>query len=177
MASPRKYKDSIKDIHQDLSGNYVYTGDLYSLAGDHDSVTKLRTSLILVLIVQILLVIMSGCIDAAGTTNAFYVILPFIGEVSAVFALSWTMVRLIAGGSKVRAYVLDNARNKVPGETKILAFFAILGAVMSLVFLIRNGIGDSVIKSVLYPLVKLATAGCALYYGKLFGSAEWVVSE
>ena len=172
MAS-KKRKEKLKDIIQDADGNLLYTGDLYRIAGDAKTSYGRRAVLAGLLIIQLLIVILSGLIDAAGTTNAFYVILPYVGEVSALFALAWTMVKVLAGGDQVRTYVLDNARGKVAGETTILMVFAGFGFIMSAVYLIRNGMGESPAKSILYLAAKAASAGCAAYYRKFFGSTEW----
>ena len=174
MADGKTRRDKLnakyRDIREDEGGNLVYAGDSFRMAGDAN---RRRLTLIALLVLEFAVVVGSGCIDAAGATNAFYVILPYIGEVSALFALCWTSVKLLAGGDAVRKYVLDNARTKIPGEARILTVFALLGLLLSALYLMRNSAGGELFKSVLYLVLKAAAAVTAETYRRTFADIRW----
>lgn len=174
MARKDRLKERYKDIIQDTAGNLIYTGESFRIAGDS---SKVRAVLIIWLLVIAALVIGSGCIDAAGANSAFYVILPFIGEAAALFALAWNAVKVIYGRDSVRKYVLDAANERIPGACRILAVFAGLGMILSAVYLMKHGMEGETFKSVLYPVLKLAAAAAAEYYRRIYTSVEWIRSQ
>lgn len=179
MASQRRnrQKEKFRDIGHDEQGNAIYTGDLHRIAGDMASSRTCRIRLIICALVLAAVVISSGCIDSAGAMGSFYVILPYIGEVSALFALLWSSAKLLWTG-QIRTFALKNSGEKIQGECRILTFFAILGLAFSAVYISRNGMGEDMFKNILYLVLKLAAALISEYYRKSFTSVEWeTVSE
>lgn len=173
MTHKDKLKEKYNDIIQDTEGNYIYTGETLKASPDPGKTRLLLAGWLLTLAA---LIIGSGCIDAAGADSAFYVIMPYIGEVAALFALTWNAVKIVAGGEKIRKYVLNTAKERIPGACRILTIFASLGLVLSALFLLRNGMEGQTAKSILYLVLKLLTAITAEYYNKLFRSIDWIIS-
>ena len=174
MAASRRdrVKARLRDIESDERGNMVYTGE--SLRAEDESG---RIRFMIVLIVLAACVIGSGCIDAAGAAGSFYVIFPFIGEVSALFALCWNSVKVLAGGSKVRRYVLDNASGKIPGACRILTVFAAAGLLLSGLYLAQNGMGGEPAKSIMYLVLKLGAAVLAEVCRRIYISINWILAD
>ena len=164
-----RLKNKLKDIVETEDGSLVYTGQMKKIAGDGG---RIRLFLALGLIALAAVVIGSGCIDAAGATNSFYVILPFIGEVCAMFVLCWQTVKLIAGREGVRQYVYDSAVKAIPGACRILTVFALFGLAASGYYLFRNGLGQSA-KSIAYLVLKVLSAAGAERYGRAFRGLDW----
>ena len=165
----RRRDKRLRDIQLDAQGNPVYTGAVFRIAGDEG---KTRLYLGLGLAALAAVVIGSGCIDAAGATNSFYVILPFIGEVCALFALCWQAVKIIAGREGVRQYVYDTAKGVIPGACRVLTVFALFGLVASGCYLWSHGFGQTV-KSVAYLVLKILAAAGAERYGRAYKGLEW----
>ena len=165
----RRRDKKLRDIQLDAQGNPVYIGKTYRISGD-DRRTRLHLGLGLAALAAV--VIGSGCIDAAGTTNSFYVILPFIGEVCALFALCWQAVKIIAGREGVRQYVHDAARGMIPGACRVLTVFALFGLAASGWYLWRHGLGQAA-KSIAYLVLKVLAAAGAERCGRAFRDLEW----
>ena len=167
-------EERLRDITQDSSGRMVYTGELWHIAdsGGPGSALRQRMLLIAGLGVLALIVLGSGCIDAKNAMGAFYVVLPYIGEVSALFGLAWNAVKLIRAG-EVRTYTLEHAKPRIPGACRMLTVFAAAGLVLSTLYLMLNGIGDSPADGIAYLLLKLAAAVIAEWYGRLFITTGW----
>lgn len=174
MADKRrnKQRERLREISQDEKGNVVYTGDMHRIAGSEDEARKSRMVLCAIAALLAAVVIASGCIDSQGAMGSFYVILPFIGEVSALFALLWSSAKLLVPG-QVRTFVLENSGGKITGECRILTFFALAGLLFSAVFISRNGIGDEMVKNIMYLVCKLAAAMISELYRKTFASVRW----
>lgn len=170
-----KREARLKDIMQDARGNVVYTGELWRIADDEQagSGSRQRMVLIGVLAVLALAVVGSGCIDAKNAMGSFYIVLPYIGEVSALFGLAWNAVKLLAPSGGVRTFTLESVRGRIPGACRILTVFALAGFLFSALYLVRNGAGEKTADGIAYLMLKLAAAAIAEWYGRRFRSVEW----
>ena len=168
-------EERLRDITQDSGGKMVYTGDLWRIADSAGPGSALRQRMLLIagLAALTLIVLGSGCIDAKNAMGAFYVVLPYIGEVSALFGLVWSAVKLIITGEGIRTYVLENARTRIPAACRILSIFAAAGLVLSVMYIALNGMGGTPADSFSYLLLKFAAAVSAEWYRRLFISTEW----
>ena len=167
-------EERLRDIAQDSSGNMVYTGELWHIAGSGGSGSAIRQRMLLIagLGVLALIVLGSGCIDAKNAMGAFYVVLPYIGEVSALFGLAWNAVKLVRT-AEVRTYVLEHAKPRIPGACRILSIFSAAGLILSILYIVLNGMGDKPADGMAYLLLKLAAAIIAEWYRRLFITTEW----
>lgn len=170
MAGSKKRNEKYKDFYVDTEGKAIYTGESFMISGEEPS--KLRAVLATMVVLLAAAVIGSGCIDARSAMGAFYVILPYIGEVSALFALAWHSAKVLSK-AEIRSYVLDSARKTIPGASRVLTVFAGFGAIASIVYLARYGAGDEVLKSFAYISLKVAAAIMSEIYGKTFGKIQW----
>ena len=172
----RKREAKFRDIMQDAQGNVIYTGDLWRIADSKEagSGAKQRNVLIVVLFVLALTVIGSGYIDAQNAMGSVYVILPYIGEVSALFGLLWNAAKVIVPSEGVKTYSLEHARPRIPGACRILTVFALMGLLFSAIFLFRHGAGeDKTADGIAYLMLKLSAAALAEWYGRRFRATEW----
>ena len=163
----------LKQMKETESGGYAYAGDFYRLKGDAENGRRQRILIGAGAALLVLIVIGSGVIDAAGASDAFYVILPFIGEVSALFILCWNAVKLFAKKGIYREYVLETVLTRIPGAARMLSIFAAAGFLLSVYYLTRHGMEGHVFKSILYPALKLAAAGLSEGYRQFFEAREW----
>ncbi|MBQ6393472.1 MAG: hypothetical protein IJH60_08170 [Eubacterium sp.] len=162
-------KNSRKKILQNIQekdGTYQYTGESFRLKTP-------MTTLVICCILTFLLVVISGTLDTAAAFGAFYVILPYVGEVSALFMLVWNSVRLFYNRDNMRGYILDHVRSRIPGAATVLSLCALLGMACSLFYLFRYGTGGQLTASILYLICKGASALLALECRKAFRKLEW----
>ena len=170
-----KREARFKDIIQDAQGNVVYTGDLWRIADNEQagSGSRQRWVLIGVLAALGLTVIGSGCIDARNAMGSFYVVLPYIGEVSALFGLAWNAVKVLAPSEGVRTFTLEHVRGRIPGACRILTVFALAGLLFSAIYMVRYGAGDKTADGIAYLMLKLAAAAMAEWYGRRYKATVW----
>ena len=170
-----KREASLHDIVQDADGSFAYTGDLWRIADNEKagSGSRQRIILIAMLAALALVVIGSGCIDARNAMGSFYVVLPYIGEVSALFGLLWNAVKVLVPSSGVRTFALENARPRVAGACRILTVFALAGLLFSAVYFFRHGAGDKTSDGIAYLMLKFAAAALSEWYGRCFRATEW----
>ena len=164
----------LRDIMQDAQGNVIYTGELWRISEDDEAGGPgRRTMLIAGLALLTVIVIGSGFIDAKNATGAFYVVLPFIGEVSALFGLAWNAVKILSGKNGARTYDLQHASERIPAACTILMIFALTGLALSVLYLALNGAGDDMADGIAYLMLKLASAAIAGWYRRLFKTTAW----
>ena len=172
----QKRKEYLSSFQKDASGKYVYTGACYRMEGSEAEVKRRRVRLGLLCLTLLISVVGSGCINAAGMSNTFYVIMPYIAEAAVLFALLWQAVRLLAGGRDVRAYVYESAQPKIAPLAMSLTFVSLTGFVCSGTFVALNGFEDKVFLCILYMSLKLFTAGVAFTTARFFGKIPWYKS-
>ncbi len=162
-----KRDERFKDIIRGADGKPIYTGDLYQINPGHT-----RSTFVIDLLIVSLCVVGSGFIDSRNAIGSFIIIIPYIVEACALFALVWNSVKVLAP-VEVRAYSLDKASKAIAGASTILAIFAILGGVTSTLYLIKYTNGGEMVKSLLYVALRFCAAYSAKAYGKRYKHAEW----
>lgn len=143
----------LNDYKKTAGGEYVYTGSVYVLAGDGKRFCRLLAALSFSAAAA---VVGSGCVNAAGLSNTFYVILPYVGEVAAAFALCWNAVRLLAAGKQVKAYVRTALEKYLPPAALAMTVFPAISLICSGLFMILNGTEGKPVQCAVYLAAKAA---------------------
>lgn len=165
----------LNDYKKNESGKYEYTGAVYGFGGSDGERKKAYAVLYIILAVLAGATIGSGFVDGAGMINTFYVILPYIAEAACLFFLCWYQFKLLTKGDKVKEYVYKTTQPRIPYVDAIYAFFAIAGAICSLVFVITNGFNGGMFKCLLYIALKIISAAAALIHRSCFQRLEWII--
>ena len=181
-----KRKPYLKDIVRNEDGELIYTGDFYRMHPDTErkrSIGRCYLELAGLALIPGLLSIISGCIGGAGSTRAFYVILPYIGEICALFAMYWSLAAVLAEKNRIRAFILERNIPRISGAVRILGVFAAAGLAASILFLVRHGFteaadpagaaGTAPYADLVYPVLKALTAAAAAMFGRYFRNVKW----
>ena len=165
-AKGRKYLD---DFKKTPGGDYVYTGQIFVIsAPKHATATLTALSA-----AASAAVIGSGCVNAAGMNNSFYVIIPYILEISAVFALCLQTVKLSFAGSEIKAYIKDSAEKYLPAAAVGLIASAAISIIASGVFLILNGTGGKHLLCAVYLILKATGIVLGVFIRRHIKNFEW----
>jgi hypothetical protein len=164
----------VDDVERKDDGTLVYTGGFYRIAGDAAEMKRTLISFVAGTLLLVALVVLSGCIDSKNAISSFTVIIPLIAEVCCLFVICWQAAKVAAGRGRVRTYVLESMTEKIPVACKMLVVVALTGMVFSLVYLFRHGADGQLLKSIVYPVLKLLIASTAVGYEKFFMTIRWV---
>lgn len=160
----------LNDYKKTAGGEYVYTGSVYHLAGNGARDRRLLAALSFL---SAAVAVGSGCINAAGLSNTFYVILPYIGEIAAVFVLCWQTVKLLAAGQRVKTYVRDSLEKYLPPAALALIIFSAASLIASPVFLIQNGTEGKPFQCALYLVLKAVGLVLGLFARRHIRAISW----
>ena len=167
-----KQKKILQSFHE-KDGRYQYTGESFRLLNKEEQKVSPLAELTICCVLALLVVVFSGTLDTKAAFGAFYVILPYVGEVSALFMLVWNFIRLIYNKDSMRSYILDHIRARIPGAATVLSVCALIGMAFSRFYLFQHGSGGQLTASILYLICKGLTALLALGCRKAFRILEW----
>ena len=114
----------LNDFHLNLAGEYIYDGELYACQADPDTQKMQKRKLWVYTALMLLTVLASGSIPAPGMLGSSYVILPFLGELIAIFSVVWAVCKLGRDWNAVREYVYERTVPALPGRALCVAAFA-----------------------------------------------------
>ena len=163
----------LNDFRLNVAGEYIYDGALYACQGGADGIRALQRRVWAAGALLVLAAVLGGCIPAPGMQDRFYVILPYLGEVTASLAAGWALIRLGRSWTAVREYVYERTVPALPRRTMAAAVFALLGAAAEGVHLVLSGAGGQMFFAVLYFLLKLLAAGSALTIRRAVRLSNW----
>ncbi len=172
----RKNEEQLKEIKLNDSGKYEYTGAYYRI-DEELSGANARRNLILMHAALIALVIGSGLSESEAATKAFYVILPYVGEVTSFFILTWAVTSVIYKKDKIRVSAVEGGAGKIIGGATLLAMFAMIGCLMAMIHIIRSGDIGGIAGDIVYPAIKLCTAAVAMRFKKAYLNVHWKIAE
>ena len=161
-------KDYLKDFRTSEAGEPVYTGELWRIREQ----STFRKAAVLLLAASGSCV-GSGCLSSSGASDAFYVILPFIGEMVCLFLLWWSFYKLLAERGRIRDYIKTASAGRISGAAAALTVLALAGLAASVFYLARHGAGESLLSAAAYPVLKLLTAAAAFAGRKIFAGIRW----
>ena len=169
-----KKSQYLNEYKLDDNGKYVYRGKYYSINESPEAIKKIYIRLWIINAVLIGAVIGSGCINAAGMNNSFYVIIPFIAEVAMLFAYSWNSISLLTQGYKVKEYVYKKSFSKLSPVSMGIAISAAIGFICSLIYVISNGFNNQIVGCISYLILKVFVFCSAFYASRYTASIKWM---
>lgn len=162
----------LNDFHLNVSGEYVYEGELYALEDKPQHAAKKKKFWVLTALLTAVSVA-GGCLPAPGMSNCFYVILPYLGELTCSLLVAWAAVRLGTNWSAVREYVYERSVPVLPRRAAAAAVFAALGAVAEIVFLAVAAEERHLPWGAVYLLLKAVVVFAAWEIRRLFLASNW----
>lgn len=115
MAEKKRRRGYLADFRQTVGGEYIYTGASWRPEGGEKALRALRPRLGAAAGLAAAALFAAGFLPAPGSTDRFYVILPYLAALTAAFVCAWKSIRLLTGGAALRAYVYEATVPKLPG--------------------------------------------------------------
>lgn len=163
----------LNDFHLNLAGEYIYDGELYTCQADPDTQKMQKRKLWVYTALMLLTALASGSIPAPGMLGSSYVILPFLGELIAIFSVVWAVCKLGRDWNAVREYVYERTVPALPGRALCVAAFAAAGILCELLYVILSGHGGQLFYAFLFVILKVISLICALTIRRKLKSLNW----
>lgn len=163
----------LNDFHLNLAGEYIYDGELYACQADPDTQKMQKRKLWVYTALMLLTALASGSIPAPGMLGSSYVILPFLGELIAIFSVVWAVCKLGRDWNAVREYVYERTLPALPGRALCVAAFAAAGILCELLYVILSGHGGQLFYAFLFVILKVISLICALTIRRKLKCLNW----
>lgn len=154
----KKYKGRkayLNDFKKNAQGDYEYRGNLYRWNASKAEQRKEAVILWIFCAVMLLALITAVCLDAPGTLNCIYVILP--AAISFVFGISvvWGMWKLTIAGNPMREYVYKATIEAM--SLRCIYVMAGTGAALlgEVIYLVFHGAGEKISGALIFLLSEL----------------------
>lgn len=115
MAEKKRRRGYLADFQPTVSGDYVYTGAFFRPEADDAALRAWHLRLGMAAGLAAAALFAAGFLPAPGSTDRFYVILPYLAALTAAFVCAWKTARILTGGAALRAYVYVETVPKLPG--------------------------------------------------------------
>ena len=174
MAKYSKRSEYLNQYKMNDNGKYEYRGGFRSVNDNPKGIKKTYTLLWIYNAVIFGLVVGSGCVNAAGMNNTFYVIIPYIAEVAFLFAYLWNCTKLLLQGVKVKEYIYKTCFPRLSPISVGLAVCSAISFICSLVFIITSGFEGQAFKCILYLVFKIIVFCSAFFSSRFIASIKWM---
>lgn len=172
-AKPPRRRSYLNDFQPTVSGDYIYTGALYSWAEPGLARRRALIRLWLGAALPAMLIVAAGCIPVPGMQNCPYVLLPYAGALVSQAAVVWLMGRLSAGGERLRAYVYEATVGRFRVRGGCALCFTALTLAGHGIYLLRHGAGEHAGGAVLFWLLLGGCAACQLWWRRTACALRW----
>ena len=152
----------LSDFKQDATGQYVYSGNVYTFDGDESERKRFTLTLGALCILSVAAAAAQEFLPGTQMSNKFYALIPwllqFLGSVSVV----WAYARLAWGGAKLREYVYNASVKQLPTRSLVTAVFSFATAASEIIYICINGLGDRAAPTALRPVLSLINGALCL---------------
>ena len=161
----RRHKAHLDQHIRDAQGEYHYVGDWYVVSGGWRALLPFTVWSVMAAGA----VIAAGCVDFPGLRNTWYVILPYLAVICALFAFWWNAGRILFGGGRLKTFVWEKSGNQIAPLAIVVIVFLILLGITSGIYLIHH---ESAHVIAFYAL--LALAGVSAFFSlRSFKAQVW----
>jgi len=167
----------LNDFSPRVDGGYDYNGTLHSFQEDSMSRRQAMARLWVLSGVSAALIIIAGCVPAAGTANCPYVLLPYAGSAVSAVSVIWLMARMSYAGDPLRDYVYKATVEQYELRSMLVIVFAALSLAGDALYLILNGVQGLVWGTIAFWLCQGAAICAICLWRRTFSRLTWKIKS
>ena len=155
----KEYRDMLKYLVQDVKGNVIYVGPLYTYpekGGYKKAAWKMAGASTL----MFLCCFVGGFMNFKAM-NTRWMVAPYIPEVLCTAMCMWAAFRTVFYKEPLKFHEYAASWEVLPARSAYSGVSAIAGFISILIYTIKYGVGDSMINTLTYLGLRLAVAGIA----------------
>lgn len=166
----RAYLEAFQKNHE---GKYEYRGEAYAWQGTEEKRRRELVRLWGLCVVMLGSLAAAGCVEAPGSINCAYVILPYVINLIAGISVCWGLCRLSAGGNPVRAYVWQASVEQIPGRALFACICGGASLAGEVIFAVRNGLEGKAGGFAAFLLLECAVCAASFQMRRQIRKLEW----
>lgn len=163
----RKKRAYLDDFYQDLSGNYVYRGQMYRYTAQDLPRKAALTRGWLCAGAALAALLVNGLVPNPALSGCFYVVIPYVAGLIAACSAVWALGRITAAGEELRAYVYQETAAQLPVRCMLSVICSAAAAAGQLLYLVLHGAAGRLGLMVLFVCLQIL-ASFGLYKLKCF---------
>lgn len=171
--SGRGRRAHLGDFVRGEGGRFVYRGVTYRFEGSPFERRRRYASIALLSSLSLAASIAAGCIPSAGMDDCFYMLIPWVLQLTAGILLFVATARLLLSGDPIRAYAYEKSVLLLPARGMISAISALPCLLASALYLILNGFEGKVPATLLYLFLSAVTAVLSFLLARLSGTLRY----
>ena len=166
-------RDYLNDFHQNIKGEYIYTGQLYSFKGSADEyrsyITVIITDAVLILGMTIASESFASVEMSRYPLTAFFWLLGLVTS----SVLLYSAVRTAFGKNPMRAYIYLSSAKTLSGKALAAMAAAALSFLENTVFLLVRGIDGVLWLNLIRPVLSLSAGYVAFRMYSFLKTVVW----
>ncbi len=163
----------LESFQKNQEGNYEYRGELYAWQGTEQERRRELAKLWGLCTVLMGSLAAAGSVEAPGSINCAYEILPYVVNLIAGISVCWGLCRLSAGGNPVRAYVWKASVGQIPGRAIFACICSGVSLAGELIFAVRNGLEGKTAGFAAFLLLECGVFTASFQMSRRLRKLEW----
>ena len=129
-----RWRAYLDDFQMDATGQYIYTGKRYAFAGDDRARRIYFIRMILCGLLLAAATVLPECLPPTAISRTPITLVPWGLQLIAVFLTCWSLCRIFAHASELRAYVYRATVGSLPGKSLVAASLSAITFVCHIVY-------------------------------------------
>ena len=131
---PYRWRAYLDDFRTDADGKYIYTGKRYAFDGDPRTRTIYLAKTVLFTLLALLSTVVPECLPPTENGRTPFTLIPWALQLIASLVVAWSILRIFAHASELRAYVYRRTVASLPAKSIVLAALSGVTLIAEVVF-------------------------------------------
>ena len=157
---PYRWRAYLDDFQMDADGKYIYTGKRYGFDGTAQKRQRYLAALVLFGLLALSATVVPECLPPTENGRTPITLIPWALQLIASLVVAWSILRIFAHASELRAYVYRRTVASLPAKSIVLAALSGVTLIAETVFyFIKRLVPDPFTLARLFcPVLSLAAA-------------------
>ncbi|MBR0088167.1 MAG: hypothetical protein IJL98_10580 [Lachnospiraceae bacterium] len=169
----RSRRAHLNDFHQNIRGEYIYTGKMYAFRGNKEAYSRYVTYCVTDAVMIFLFSVLQECFDPVPVSRFFVNIILWLAQTASAGILLYTSVCLAAWKNPLRAYRYERSAKTLEGKVNVTMGASFLAALAMILFLLIKGTEGKLWMNLIRPLLSLSAGYTAFRLRKTVKEAEF----
>ena len=163
----------LNDFKLDEQGKYVYRGKMMGYEAEKISYGAYLRMITISVIGMLLFTVGAECLPAVSLSRFGLTVIPWLGQMAAVFVTAYGAFKILTGRNPMRSYVYRSSVEKMDGRLAVSMMFSFFTAFEETIYILVKGCAGEVLYTVLRPVCSLICGCIALFLRSRLKECAW----